>query len=57
LALKFSSIMGTSPFVVGSHKECTHCLIHISTDIHKERKSNKKKETIAAAFLQLHTLV
>jgi len=49
--------MGTSPFVVGSHKECTHCLIHISTDIHKERKSSKKKETIAATFLQLHTLV
>jgi hypothetical protein len=41
--------MGTSP-LVGCHEECTHFLIHISTDIHKERKSSKKKETPAAAF-------
>jgi hypothetical protein len=50
--------MGTSPLF--GNKECTHSFITYpqSTDIHKERKSSKKKETAAATtFLQLHTLV
>jgi hypothetical protein len=40
--------MGTSP-LVGCHEECTHSFITYpqSTDIHKERKSSKKKETAA----------
>ena len=50
LALKSSSIMGTSP-LVGCHEECTHSLTYPqSTVIHKERKSSKKKETAAATF-------